>query len=333
MSGKIRMKDIAERIGVSIVSVSKAINGKDGVGDDVRSRILEVAKELGYEIDSSDKKSHQKTIGVLVVDAFLTEKNAFYGNIHKSIVQISSTINVNVLLEIVNPEDEKNCIIPKIVQNKQIEGIIYLGIFADSYIETLHEEKLPYVFLDFYKENKLVNSVLSDSYNGTEELTKLLINKGHKNIRFVGTINLVSSITDRYLGYLKALVDNNLLESSNITPIPDRSSVGKGFRTFEVDPLPDAFVCSNDESAFYLMSYLKDKGVKIPEDVSIVGFDDSYFADLASPQLTTFKVDIKAMAAIALEQLVKEIDSEEYTIGKTTVYGEVIERDSVKAKK
>ena len=331
MSNKVRMKDIADKIGVSIVSVSKAINGKDGVGDEVRNRILEVARELGYEINSDDKKSLHKTIGVLVVDGFLIEKNAFYGNIHNKIVKIANEMNISVLLEIVSIEDEKNNIIPNIVQNKQVEGLIYLGSFLNTYTDAVNSEGLPFVFLDFYN-NKNTNSVLSDNFNGSQEMTKLLIKKGHKDIRFVGTVNLVSSITDRYLGYLKALVDHNLIQSSNITPIEDRSAIGKGFRTFEIDTMPDAFVCSNDESAFYLINYLKDKDIKIPQDVSVVGFDDSYFADLSSPQLTTYKIDTEAMATISLQQLVREINSENYTASKTIIYGEIIERDSVKEK-
>lgn len=332
MGSKVRMKDIAERIGVSIVSVSKAINGKDGVGDDVRNRILEVARDLGYEIDSGEKKTQHKTIGVLIADGFLSEKNSFYINIHNSIVRFASELNLSVLLEIINPIDEKNCTIPKIIQNKQIEGLIFLGFFDEKYIQTISAEKVPYVFLDFYNSNKSTSSILSDSYNGSEELTNLLINKGHKNIRFVGTINLVSSITDRYLGYLKALIDNDLLATSNITPIPERSAIGKGYREFDFGTLPDAFVCSSDECAFHLINYLKDKGYKIPQDVSIVGFDDSYFADISTPRLTTYKVDIEAMSEVALRQLLTLLDEPSLISCKTVIYGEIIERDSIAKK-
>ncbi len=332
MGNKVRMKDIAEKIGVSIVSVSKAINGKDGVGDDVRKRILEVARELHYEINSDEKKPQNKTIGVVIADGFLSEKNSFYINIHNNIVKYASELNISVLLEIVTPIDEKNCTTPKIVSNKQIEGLVFLGFFEEEYINSINKDTIPYVFLDFYNNDKNIDAILSDSYNGSESLTNLLIANGHKDIRFVGTINLVSSITDRYLGYLKALIDNDLLLSSNITPIADRSAIGKGYREFEFESVPDAFVCSSDESAFYLMNYLKDKGYKIPQDISVVGFDDSYFADLASPQLTTYKVDIETMAEVTLRQLLLKIEQPTVKSGKTIIYGEVIERSSIAKK-
>ncbi len=330
MSNKVRMKDIAEKVGVSIVSVSKAINGKDGVSEDVRNQILTVAKDLGYETNFGEKKSEHTIIGILIVDGFLSDKNTFYGNIHNAIVRYASEMNISVLFEIVSPTDETNNNMPKILQNKQVQGIIYLGAFMEEYTNHINKENIPYVFLDFYNDNKEANSVLSDSYNGSEEITKLLIYKGHKNIRFVGTINLVSSITDRYLGYLKALIDNNMLETSNITPIEDRSGIGKGFKTFEIDSMPEAFVCANDETAFYLINYLKEQNIRIPEDVSVVGFDDSYFADVSNPQLTTYKVDIETMAIITVRQLIQIIQGKNTKPVKTIVHGEIIERDSVK---
>ncbi len=327
---KIRMKDVAERIGVSTVSVSKALNGKEGVGEEIRQKIIETANEMGYELETPTIINKPLTIGVLIADRFFSVHDAFYGNIHKELVKIASTLNVTILLEIITKTAETNCILPNFIQNRQIEGLIYLGTFSNDYIEHINTQKIPFVFLDFFNDDKTIDSVVSDNYNGSYAITNLLIQNGHKNIRFVGTINATSSIFDRYMGYLKAIIANDLLQTSDISYIPDRNDLGETFEEYNFENLPDAFVCNCDQSAFYLINSLKDNGYKIPEDVSLVGFDNSYFATISSPLLTTYRVNIKAMAATAIRLLIKKINHEPHETGKTIIYGELIIRDTVK---
>lgn len=327
---KIRMRDVAEKLGVSTVSVSKALNGKEGVSEEIRQKIVQTANEMGYELETPVVLNNPVTIGVLISERFFSEHDAFYARIHRELVQFASTQNVTILLEIVTKEFEDNCVIPKFIQNRQIEALIYLGTFSDEYISNVNSQNLPYTFLDFYNDNKTNDSVVGDNYNGSYALTDLLIKKGHKNIRFIGSIEATSSIFDRYMGYIKAIIANNLLDSTNINYIPDRDEYGKIFTSYNFEEIADAYVCNCDQNAFYVINCLKEKNIRIPEEVSIVGYDDSYFANVSSPKLTTYRVNIKSMASTTIRLLLKKINNEPNDTGKTIIYGDIVVRDSVK---
>ena len=327
---KVRMRDVGAKLGVSTVTVSKALNGKDGVSEEVRARIVEAAKQMGYEIDAPVVVNRHISIGVLVGHRFYSEDDAFYSKVYTRLIQVAHTLNITVLLEIVSREYEDNCILPKFIQNKQIEGLIYLGSLDDNYINYVNSQNVPYIYLDFYNNNKMEDSVVSDNYSGSYAITKLLINKGHKDIRFIGRIEATSSIFDRYMGYLKAIIEFGLLNETDITPIPDRNERGKAYKEYELTNISKAYVCNCDLAAFYLKNSLIAKGYKIPEDVSITGFDDSYFATISSPELTTYKVNIKALTTTALQLLLRKINGETDFKVKKIVSGDIIERASVK---
>ena len=327
---KIRMRDVAEKLGISTVSVSKALNGKEGVGDEIRQKIIETANKMGYELEVPVVQDKPLTIGILIAEKFFDVGDTFYGSIHKELVKIASNLNITILLEIVTRSMEAICVLPNFIQNRQIEGLIYLGTFSDNYIKQINNQSIPFVFLDFYTDDKKIDSVVSDNYNGSYALTDLLIQKGHKNIKFVGTIESTSSIFDRYMGYIKAIIANKLLQENEIENIPDRNEAGETFTEYNFDKLPDAFICNCDQSAFYLINSLKSKGYNIPEDVSVVGYDDSYFATITTPQLTTYRVNSRSMASTALRLLIKKINNEPHDTGKTIIYGELVERDTVK---
>ncbi len=325
---KIRMRDVAEKLGVSTVSVSKALNGKEGVSEEIRQKIVQTANEMGYELEIPVILNNPITMGVVISERFFSEHEAFYARIHRELVQFASTLNVTILLEIITKEFEKNCVIPKFIQNRQIEALIYLGTFSENYIHTVNTQKLPYTFLDFYTDDKTNDSVVGDNYNGEYALTDLLIKKGHKNIRFIGSIEATSSIFDRYMGYIKAIIANDLLSTTNIIHIPDRDTNGRIFESYNFEEIADAYVCNCDQTAFYVINCLKEKNIHIPEEVSVVGYDDSYFARVSSPLLTTYRVNTKSMASTAIRLLLKKINNEPHDTGKTIIYGDIVLRNS-----
>lgn len=327
---KVTMSDIAKEMGLSTVSVSKALSGKEGVSDEVREKIKRKAEEMGYRYNSiakSMKEGVSNNIGVLVSERFFSE-NAFYSDLYQKVVREFSKQNYSCILEILSRSDERQGQLPNMVVNNKIDGLVILGQMKSRYIEKLLEVGIPYIFLDFYDEHNAVDSVVSDSVYGSYLLTNYLIKKGHKKIGFVGDIYATSSILDRYVGYYKSLVQNNL-EIRKEWVISDRDEDGEFVRMGTGEDMPSAFVCNCDETAYRFVNQLKEDGYRVPEDISVVGFDDFIYARLCDPMLTTFRVDLEMMSEVAVDAMIKKIQDESYRIGRKVISGEVIIRDSV----
>ncbi len=327
---KVTMSDIANELGVSTVSVSKALSGREGVSDEVRAQIKQKAEEMGYRYNSiakSMKEGLSNNIGVLVSERFFSD-NAFYSDLYQKVVREFSKLNYSCILEILSRDDEKNCVMPNMIINNKVDGLVILGQMKSKYINKLLEIGIPYIFMDFYDEHNAVDSVVSDSVYGSYLLTDYLIKKGHRKIGFVGDIYATSSILDRYIGYYKALVQNHL-EINPEWVICDRDDYGDYVYMCDLENMPEAFVCNCDEAAYTFVGQLKEKGYKVPEDVSVVGFDDFIYARLCDPMLTTFKIDLDMMSEEAANAMIKKIQNHDYRIGRKVISGEIIIRDSV----
>ena len=327
---KVTMSDIANELGVSTVSVSKALSGREGVSDEVRAQIKQKAEEMGYRYNSiakSMKEGLSNNIGVLVSERFFSD-NAFYSDLYQKVVREFGKLNYSCILEILSREDEKSCVMPNMIVNNKVDGLVIIGQMKSKYINKLLEIGIPYIFMDFYDEHNAVDSVVSDSVYGSYLLTDYLIKKGHRKIGFVGDIYATSSILDRYIGYYKALVQNHL-EINPEWVICDRDDYGDYVYMCDLENMPEAFVCNCDEAAYTFVGQLKEKGYKVPEDVSVVGFDDFIYARLCDPMLTTFKIDLDMMSEEAANAMIKKIQNRDYRIGRKVISGEIIIRDSV----
>lgn len=327
---KVTMSDIAKELGISTVSVSKALADKEGVSDEVREQIKRKAKEMGYRYNSiakSMKDGVSNNIGVLVSERFFSD-NAFYSDLYQRVVKEFSKKNYFCILEILSRSDEKLGKLPNMLTNNKIDGIVILGQMKSFYIEKLTEVGVPYIFLDFYDEHSAIGSVVSDSVYGSYLLTNYLIEKGHRRIGFVGDIYATSSILDRYIGYYKSLIQNKL-EIRQDWVISDRNEAGEHILMELPCDMPDAFVCNCDETAYHFVSQLKEKGYRIPEDISVVGFDDFIYARLCEPMLTTFRIDLDMMSEVAVEAMIKKLNDHNYKIGRKVIGGELVIRDSV----
>ena len=328
---KVTMGDIAKEIGVSVVTVSKALSGKDGVSDEVRAEIQQKAAQLGYHYSPSGKGEEERgsgNIGVIVPDRFIAKDSTFYNNLYHTVVIKAGEKGYSGMLEIVSGRDEEECNLPLIVKNNKVDGVIFLGQVNRKYVEAVATTGMPFLLLDFYDEMYPVDSIVSDGVYGTYVLTNYLIEKGHRRIAFVGSVNATSSILDRYLGYYKSLLKNGIKLDEDLI-IPDRDENSKFIDIRLPRKMPDAFVCNCDEVAFMLVNKLKNEGYRVPEDVSVVGFDDFTFATLCSPQLTTFRVDVASMAESAVGLMMRKLHRKKYTKGNTVIAGSLIVRDSV----
>lgn len=329
----VTMSDVAKAMNVSTVTVSKALGDREGVSDALRERIKQKATEMGYRIHTgghAQKDGLTYNIGIIVAKHFISEPSAFYWIMYKYLVELLQRQNYYGMLEVVEDGTDGSCEIPNSVLDRKIDGLILLGQFSDKYIDKLMSFYIPTVFLDFYGSRDDADTVLSDNFYGSYLLTSHLIAYGHRRIGFLGSIGSTSSIQDRYLGYYKALLENRLTLRHDWI-ISDRTPEGEIHKTFALPKeLPSAFVCNCDESAFRLVNQLQNSGYKIPDDISVAGYDNHVYSTMCQPHLTTMDVNSQQMAAEAVEIVLHKIRDGSYKRGRTLVMGKLILRDSVK---
>ncbi len=333
MEKKVRMADIAKKLDISVVSVSKALAGKEGVSEEMREKILTLAKEMGYvPLRTKSVKDYTPdisgNIGILVADRFFAD-STFYSNLYRQILMRCNDVGFSALLEIVPPEAEKKCTMPAVIQGKKVDGIIFMGEIDRDYLFAVSKSGLPYMLLDFYDDGIDADAVTSDNVAGGYRLTRYLIENGRKKIGFVGSIYATSSIMDRFMGYMKALLKHGI-DSKKSWIIEDRGENGLFIPIQFPDEMPDAFICSCDEVAYNLVEQLKQSGYRVPEDVAVVGYDDHQFAQICTPQLTTYRVDVEEMGRMVVAQMIDRMSGkQDLTKGNIVVNGKLIERDSV----
>lgn len=332
MKKNITLKDIAEKVGVSAVTVSKALTDKEGVSEDVRKKIKAVANELGYKLNSSSSTSSiSKNIGVLVAKKFIRDDaNAFYLKIYQSLVQALSRFRCYGILEIISSTNERENILPKLIEDKKADGFIILGQLSSSYIAMLERTGIPIVLLDYYDKNLNIDAVIGDSVYGSYRATNHLISMGHRKIGFVGSIFSTNSIMDRYLGYYKALLESKC-EMRNEWLIEDRNEDGEYIPLSlpKAEDMPTAFICNCDNVCYILINRLNELGYEVPKDISVIGYDNSALSALASISLTTVEVNIDAMTESAADLIIKKIKGEKYCCGMRIIESKLIIRDSV----
>ncbi len=335
MAKVVRLADIAQKLGVSNVAVSKALSGKSGVSEELRIKIKILADEMGYISKKSTGNGSSETgnIGVVVPEKYYEGSFSFYGRLYEKVVRALYENEYYGILELLTKDKEKSGDMPRIMQDAKVDGVILLGQMDEAYIRKIVvEADLPVFFLDTYLPFVELDTVISDGYYGTYQLCNHLIQKGHRRLAFVGSVDATSSIADRYWGYRRALRESGIVFEP-AWEIPDRDAEG---RLFERIPFlqegVDAYVCNCDYTAYLLLKNLEEQGLRVPEDISLVGFDHFLPLGMEEHHITTYEVDVERMAELCVKSLIRKIKHKRYGKGIQIVNGRIIEKQSVKQK-
>ena len=332
MPKTVRMADIAKRIGVSTVTVSKALADKDGVSSEIRTKIKETAQEMGYRQTIPSRMTRAGdtgNIGVLIPACFLNDNsNSFYWEMYEKVVSRLSTSDYYGILELLSEEAEQSPTLPRMLKDNKIDGLIVIGQVSNTYRKILQEKMfVPTVFLDAYDSCGSGFSVISDGYYGMYTVTSYLLSMGHRKINFVGTVNSTSSISDRYFGYCRAMGEYGITVTPDMV-LPDRNQHGDIVFILPQN-LPTAFACNCDITAYELINLLKARGLRVPDDVSVAGFDNRV-PGISVPEITTYAVDMAGMARACVDALLHQICHKHPLSGIKVISGRLIVRSSVK---
>ncbi len=336
MAKSVKLADIAEKLNVSTVTVSKALSGRKGVSEELREKIRTLAREMGYRPPSAERclrAGKGFNIGVIISERYLDGQESFYWKMYQEVVTKAISRESFTMLEILTKENEQKMELPKLLREERADGLIIIGLLKEDYFDRVRKEsKIPLMCLDFCDRKHECDAVITDNYYGMYKLANYLFDMGHTDIGFVGTLLYTGSITDRYFGYCKALIEHGqevrrdwVIDDRNM----DTGCRDAGFRFRFPDEMPTAFVCNCDMTAGLLVEALREKGYRVPEDISVVGFDNYLYSGICSLGITTCEVNIKEMAHEAVIRLTKRMAGESCRRGVSIVEGHIVLKESV----
>lgn len=329
MAKNIRMADIAERLGVSIVTVSKALRGKDGVSEELRAEVIRTAEKLGYVMKGAEPTGF--SIGILTSSRYLARGTSFYWSLYERLLTHLTAGKDFGMLEVISTEDEEGAVIPRVLLENRVQGIIVMGKLSPAYLRMIAGLGVPYTLLDTYEVGMQCDTVISAGYMGMCDMTSYLLRRGHHRLKFVGTIGSTSSITDRYFGFCRAMTDAGIEMTPDMV-ISDRGPDGMSNIVLPSDirSTTTGLVCNCDFTAYTVFTKLSAMGIRVPEDISIVGFDNYILSEMSTVGITTYSIDQDEMASASAAQIRKRILHPERRPERITINGTIIERDSVR---
>ncbi len=326
------IKDIAELAGVSQSTVSKALNARQDVGPKTRDRILRIARAEGYTPNGFGKGLKQKiteNVGVIFCrESQPLSGNPFYSRVLEGIEAELALNNYNLFLHLL-PESGISGP-PKMLRERYVDGIVLVGNMRHDFIAQMREFNLPIVLVDPKTNFDSCSQILIDNEHGAYEATQYLIKAGHRRIGFISGDLERASFKQRFDGYSKAL---------RAAGIPMRQDYVRAFglergydhvkELLSMDDRPTAIFAANDINAVYGYRAIKEMGLRLPEDISLVGFDDIDLGKIASPPLTTIRVYKEELGSMAVRVLLRKIKEDDQRPITVMIPTRLVERESV----
>ena len=334
----VTIKDIADKAGVSTATVSNVIKGKKGkVSEKTIEKIEKIIEELNYVPSMgarilSEKRS--KIIGVICNFMNVTDNSLKDPFTAELLGVIESEIRKNkyyMMLYASNKPEE----IKKLISTWSVDGLIFAGINEKTYNSLIKISKKPIVVIDGYYKNKDFYNVGTNDEEGGYIITKYLLDKGHKNIIFADETNKKGTIIktvdgERLKGFKRALKEMGIEYTTQnhiyIDAFNKQKSVDKILEHKNIT----AVVCVSDNIAFEVINCLKNRNIKIPEDISVTGFDNVYLSNLSSPTLTTINQNINEKGCKAVNMLIDIIEEKSIENNNIRISVDIKERNSVK---
>ncbi|MCK8060225.1 MULTISPECIES: LacI family DNA-binding transcriptional regulator [unclassified Fusibacter] len=304
---RVSIYDVAEKAGLSVVTVSRVLNNASTVRESSRIKVMKAVKELNYQPSAAARslaKGKTNVIGIILPnlsDSFLSEV-VMSANIALEKYCYSLAVSVADDGDLESKERGNS-----FFQQDRFDGVLVLTpIFDEGYLESLKQNRVPFVIIDNQRYPFTVPSVVVDNFKGGYEATKYLIEAGHELIAHVGGPESLLSAEERMAGFNKAIEEVGI-EAYGV--IRGDFEISTGYDAMcewlAKGRMPTAIFAGDDNIAFGVIDALREHGLKVPEDVSVIGYDDHPFCSKLHPFLTTVKQPAKELAEEAVEMLLK----------------------------
>lgn len=330
----ITIMDVARESGVSYSTVSRVFSEFDFVKESTRQRVLAAAEKLGYVANLSARNlagGRSRMIGLLVPGL----DNGYIGEIVRGIDQELVRSSYGLMLYTTHRLQGKESNYVHTITNGLSDGLLLVvPLVAGSYLDALREIEFPYVLIDQSDPAFKSSVVDTTNWQGSYDATRYLIELGHRRIGFISGLMALHSAIDRLEGYKAALIDCGLPVTDELIVEGDFWQTG-GYEAAQKllsrAVRPTAIFASNDLSAFGAIEAIREAGLTIPDDISIIGFDDIPQASTTHPKLTTVQQPLEQMGRVAARLLLEKIENPDRPVRKVTLATHLIIRDSCRA--
>jgi LacI family transcriptional regulator len=324
LNKKITVQDIADELGISRNTVSKALNNTGTLADATKSKIIQKAIEMGYKqfayVNSVSSISSNISVNkeIALFTRSMPNSSHFGSHLLSGFEEKISTQGYRLSMYVIRDNELNSSSLPSNFKPDSVDAIICIELFDKKYSQLICELGIPTLFVDSPSnhDSSPVNAdiLLMENYHSIYRITKTLINNNKTNIGFVGDIFHCESFYERWKGYRSALLDSKIpLDNNNCILEDDKRPYGDpewlGNKIIEIPVLPDAFICANDFIAINVIKALKHKNISVPDDILICGFDNSIESKIIEPHLTTVSIPSYEMGDIAANLLLSRIDN------------------------
>lgn len=328
----VTIKDIAAKVGVSVATVSRTINNSGKVSKKTAKKVLDAVEELNFvpnEIARELVTKVNNSIGILIPDIL----NPYYAELIRSIELFASSKGFSVLLYITDSDKRKEeyCINDMI--QRRLSGMIMLSTkINDEFVLNKIKRAMKVISIDADIEG--VDTIHVDNQGATYRIIKILLEKGHRNIGFIGYQFNLNSIKERLNGYLKALNEHQIpIDMQYVIQGSPMDNPGYDMtnQLLDFETPPTVIHCINDYCALGAYMAICDRDLKIPDDISLTSFDGLLYSKLIMPKLTTGKIPVQEMGAAAAEMLINRILADKIKLHRNIEFPmEIVMGNSVK---
>lgn len=327
------MQDVADKLNLSKNSVSQALTGKPGVSEDTRRLIVQTAAELGYTYakrqSDSAAVSGSKRIIALIASDYAFSMKSFFGDIYLSVDKELSRNGCGLLIQSISPEQASSLALPEFLQDRTVDGVLILSHITTPYIQAVLDTGIPAVLIDHHHPALQADAILTNNRFSAFEAVQHLADLGHRDIGFIGNTRLSPSYYERLEGVRLAGFELGLplREEWLITDAVEENDAVRE-RLMQLPSQPTAWFCVNDGFGFMVNSALQQMGRRVPEDASIVSFDNGYLSRLATPPTTTMDVNLPLYAECAVERLLARLCNPDLPLTETLLPTSLLVRAS-----
>ncbi len=329
------IKKVAKLADVSIATISRVVNNKPGVRKDIREKVEQIIRETHYIPNQMARGLVQKKSNV--IGLLIPRFDGYYSERAEAVLKVCQQNDYSVMIASAVEEYGGELESLKLLYEKHIEGLIFFWAhYTPEYKELIEKisKKIPVIFVDHVDEDLNIPAILQDNYDGARKAMKYLIENGHRRIAFISAPASDKEARRRYDAYIDTLKELKIdIYEKYIRE--GTYAIESGFTAMELilketKVLPTAVFAANDNMAIGAINALKRHGYNVPDDVSIVGFDDIPIAKHFIPALTTVRQDQDAIGTQAAELLIEYKKNREFRVKKIILHQELIIRDSVK---
>ena len=334
---KLKAKDIAKKLSISPSAVSFVLNNKPGVSEETRRKVLKVIEQMGYNtnIFSKSALTHNRNIRFIIYKkhGLVVSDTPFFSTLMEGIDREARSLGYNLVVTYIDENKDNLMKILHIIKATSPEGIMLLATeMTKEDLKRFKKLNIPLLLLDSYFESENLDTVIINNIEGAYKATCYLTELGHIDIGYLHSSVWINNFDQRMVGFKKAINHKGLTLNKNSIFCLESTIDGSYknmFKILESKPqLPTALFADNDIIAFGAIKAMKEFGIKIPQDVSIIGFDDMPFCEMIDPPLTTVMVYKQRMGMIALKRLVERINEAPAETIKIEVNTTLIERKS-----